>query len=478
MAIPNQRKSAAAVKSQPSNESAKPKSKLVAAAHEVEYEFGGPIGSFGIVLSLPFTVLFLFYSAGGGGCMTLLPPSWSEFALRLPLDPWSLVSLDAVLVLIGWLLFQVLLERTLPGEKAKGVPLPDKNKTRLEYNINGHAAFWVSLLVLAAGFPQLEFGTDAATSTDWFDQFPRVTGVGPAPFVWLYDNYAQLAVASFIITLLMSVVLWAVSFRSGALLAKGGDTPSQIYNFYIGRELNPRIGDFDLKQWCELRPGLIGLLVLDLACAMKQYDLFGSVSWALVAIVAFQGLYVWDALFQEKAILTTMDITTDGFGCMLCFGDMAWVPFTYSLQARFLAELSPTDSPSGEFLFGVLALNMFGYWIFRSANSTKDAFRRDPSAPGVANIKYIETKSGRRLMTSGWWGWARKINYTGDWIMGLAWCMCTGTDCLVTYFYCIYFGILLAHRALRDDAACAEKYGDDWVRYKKEVPYLFFPRVF
>lgn len=39
-----------------------------------------------------------------------------------------------------------------------------------------------------------------------------------------------------------------------------------------------------------------------------------------------------DALFHEKAILTTMDITTDGFGFMLVFGDLAWVPFTYSLQ--------------------------------------------------------------------------------------------------------------------------------------------------
>jgi hypothetical protein len=27
-----------------------------------------------------------------------------------------------------------------------------------------------------------------------------------------------------------------------------------------------------------------------------------------------------------------MDITTDGFGFMLAFGDLAWVPFTYTLQ--------------------------------------------------------------------------------------------------------------------------------------------------
>lgn len=37
-------------------------------------------------------------------------------------------------------------------------------------------------------------------------------------------------------------------------------------------------------------------------------------------------------LWCHQAILTTMDITTDGFGFMLVFGDLAWVPFTYSLQ--------------------------------------------------------------------------------------------------------------------------------------------------
>ena len=41
---------------------------------------------------------------------------------------------------------------------------------------------------------------------------------------------------------------------------------------------------------------------------------------------------MWDALYMEKAILTTMDITTDGFGYMLAFGDLSWVPFIYSLQ--------------------------------------------------------------------------------------------------------------------------------------------------
>jgi delta24(24(1))-sterol reductase len=30
---------------------------------------------------------------------------------------------------------------------------------------------------------------------------------------------------------------------------------------------------------------------------------------------------------------------------------------------------------------------------------------------------------------------------------------------------------------MRDDAMCAEKYGDDWQEYKRRVPYLFVPYV-
>ena len=33
-----------------------------------------------------------------------------------------------------------------------------------------------------------------------------------------------------------------------------------------------------------------------------------------------------------------MDIVHDGFGLMLVFGDLVWVPFLYSLQARYALE--------------------------------------------------------------------------------------------------------------------------------------------
>ena len=109
-----------------------------------------------------------------------------------------------------------------------------------------------------------------------------------------------------------------------------------------------------------------------LGMAVKQYRTralhsatgrTGSISLSMLLIVLSQGLYVWDALYQEKAILSTMDITTDGFGYMLAFGDLAWVPFVYSLQARYLVDRDP------QLTLPHLALALFvqalGFYIFR-----------------------------------------------------------------------------------------------------------------
>lgn len=68
-----------------------------------------------------------------------------------------------------------------------------------------------------------------------------------------------------------------------------------------------------------------------------------------------------------------MDITTDGFGYMLSFGDLVWVPFAYGLQARCLAfhpvELGPVNTAL------IVGLKVLGVWIFRGSNNDKMQFR-------------------------------------------------------------------------------------------------------
>lgn len=72
-----------------------------------------------------------------------------------------------------------------------------------------------------------------------------------------------------------------------------------VYDFFMGRELNPRIGPVDLKFFCELRPGLIGWVILDLSFVAEVVANGQFPSAALLLITAFHALYVADALYHE-----------------------------------------------------------------------------------------------------------------------------------------------------------------------------------
>jgi delta14-sterol reductase len=79
------------------------------------------------------------------------------------------------------------------------------------------------------------------------------------------------------------------------------------------------------------------------------------------------------AMMGQTLMLSTMDITTDGFGFMLAIGDLAWVPFTYGLQLRYLAFHPVSLSPLG--VMAIAALEGTGYYIFRASNWEKDSFK-------------------------------------------------------------------------------------------------------
>lgn len=345
-------------------------------------------------------------------------------------------------------------------------------------------------------------------------------------FIW--DNYPQLITANLGVAFSLACFVYVRSFavkghnKEKRELAAGGHSGNLVYDWFIGRELNPRVtlplfGTIDIKSFCELRPGMLGWMLLNLSFVAHQYKLHGYVSDSILLITGFQALYVLDALYMESAILTTMDITTDGFGFMLAFGDLVWLPFIYSLQARYLAVYPVTLGYTG--IAGVLAVQGLGYSIFRLANNEKNRFRTNPKDPKIAHLKYMETKSGSKLLVSGWWGTARHINYLGDWIMAWSYCLPTGLagyliqpgspisfggaypadeailggprigthviqgeargwGMAITYFYVLYFAILLIHREMRDEEKCVRKYGQDWEAYRKKVPWRILPGVY
>lgn len=75
--------------------------------------------------------------------------------------------------------------------------------------------------------------------------------------------------------------------------------------FYIGRELNPSIGSFDLKSFNELRPGLILWVLVDIGIACEQaVRRGGNITDSMWLVLVFQFWYVVDALYNEVSVYT------------------------------------------------------------------------------------------------------------------------------------------------------------------------------
>ncbi|MEQ2275370.1 hypothetical protein XENORESO_002615 [Xenotaenia resolanae] len=195
-------------------------------SHDTEREFGGTLGAVCIPIFLPLTILFLT-------CVSQSPKaSVFQWPPRLPSTD-QLWDPLAPMVLLGWIGLHAFLYLMPLGKVSEGLVLRDG--TRLKYPINGFHGLCISAVLLAV-----------------------LLGLG-VPLGYLFELLVPLAVSAISVSFLFSIYLYVRSFWAPShALALGGDTGNPLYDFFIGRELNPRIGNFDLKYFCELRPGLIG----------------------------------------------------------------------------------------------------------------------------------------------------------------------------------------------------------------------------
>ncbi|ODQ81280.1 hypothetical protein BABINDRAFT_175047 [Babjeviella inositovora NRRL Y-12698] len=425
-----------------------------------ERDFSGVPGAIGITLGLP-TLIICFH--------LICNPSYVVEGVSLDIDaiiaqvpPLNDLFFNYTCwkAYLAWFFTLVALDRLVPGKHLQGVELRDG--TKLPYKINGLAMSGLLGAVLAARW---------------------VSTAGEMPELqFIYNNIAQLTGTTIVFSFLLAVFVHVCSYlplraangknTRERILAVGGNTGNQIFDWFIGRELNPRIGAWDIKLFCELRPGMLLWLLINLACLHQQYHTTGHVNDSLVLVNALQGFYIIDGVINEEGVLTMMDITTDGFGFMLSFGDLAWVPWAYTLQARYLV-VKPIHLGAVNVAL-IVALKALGYYIFHSSNQQKSDFRKGK----LEYMESIKTTTGSKLLCDGWWSLSQHVNYLGDWLMAWAWCLPTGFGTVFTYFYVVYFGVLLVHRQTRDEAKCRAKYGKAWEAYEKRVPYKIIPYVY
>lgn len=374
------------------------------------------------------------------------------------------VTLEGACLYFGWILVQAAFYLTVPGPTGFGQMTPGGNI--IKYNCNGLNSWLITHIALLAG---VYLGLFRGTI--------------------LFDNIGAFFVLANVAGLSLSFFAF---FKARVFPTHPEDrrfTDSSIYDFFMGIEHNPRVGDLDFKLFFNGRPGILAWTLINISCLAKQYELHGSVTNSMILVNALQAVYVLDFFWKEDWYLRTIDIAHDHFGFYLAWGDLTWLPFMYTLQCYYLVynPVQLTHPATA----AIALLGISGYFIFRSVNSQKDKFRIDMQKHGKSIIwgkpaKYIpatyHTTDGKLhkspLLISGWWGLSRHFNYVGDLMGSLAYCLPCGFAHLLPYFYIVYMIILLVHRVFRDDVRCREKYGKFWERYCEEVPYRIVPYIY
>lgn len=414
----------------------------------------------------PFVVLYYFISCHAYDCALSSPATefyhgrlglW-EFLSKIPLPTSEAIQLYA-----AWHIFQIVLYLYLPGPRANGQETPAGHTLR--YNVNGLRAFIVSHIVV---FALVYFG------------YIRQTIV--------YDYWGELLILSNLLGIVTAVFAYV---KANFFPTHPDDVRwcgTSVYDFFMGAEMNPRIGNFDFKLYFNGRPGIGGWNLFNLSFAAHQYKTFGSVTNSMWLVIFLQFLYIIDFFWNEDWYLKTIDIAHDHFGWYLAWGDSVWLPYMYTLQGFYLA--THHEELSLPYFLFVFALSMTGYYIFRDSNDQRHKFRKAVKPENhivwgqkakFLKVSFVTSDGAVRssnLLTSGYWGLSRHFNYFGDLIFSLSTCLACGTKHALPYFYIFNMTVLLLWRIERDNSRCKQKYKERWAEYCSIVPYKLIPYVY
>lgn len=408
--------------------------------HEEEQEFGGPVGVAFIMVSSHALLFLMTASLYGSDPRTFMPTSRST--------GWFL----------SYHLSQFLGARFMPGVFVPG-------QSGLGYWCNGYLTFYATLVVSAA--IHLAGIFDITTLVTEFPAFLTTAVI----LANLYSVFTHLSYAR-------------------------GKQIFSIYDFFIGIGVHPRVGRYvDVKMVAETRVSWTLLFLITCGAYVETYRRTGS--WLNPTLFMFiaHGLYANACAKGEHFIPYTWDITTEKFGWMLCWWNLAGVPLLYCYQSLFLAQHSwsglvlPPGVPAVVYYAVITVLVVLAYCVWDEANYHKCYFKMEqsgeilinrnlfPTFRHVPNPKYIKCEAGV-LLVDGWYACARKIHYTADTAMALLWGLSCGFSSPLPYVYFGFFVAMITHRAGRDEARCRAKYGATWDKYLKEVPYRFIPYVY
>ncbi|PLB45041.1 ERG4/ERG24 ergosterol biosynthesis protein [Aspergillus steynii IBT 23096] len=435
------------------------------------FEFGGSLGNLGLMIGFPLLMYYMWIGATFYDGKLPLPEagqSWIDFTGDLVNVAYNhaLPHMRAWKIYWVYYIFEAACYILMPGFTCYGKPLANEGGKQLKYHCSAYTSFYLTIVVMAV-----------------------LHGTGLFPIYTFLDEFGPIMSVAILSGFILSFVAYFSAFARGA---EHRITGYPIYDFFMGAELNPRLfGILDFKMFYEVRIPWFIMFGLSSAAAARQYEQYGYVSGEVLFLVMAHFLYANACAKAEHLITTTWDMYQEKLGFMLTFWNMAGVPMSYCHCVLYLANRDPATYAWSKPALAALFISYLGvYYVWDTANSQKNSFRMMergtfvkrktfPQLPWqeVHNPRTIPTKTGDAILADGWYGLARKVHYTCDMFFSLSWALITGFESPFPWFYPVFFVVMIAHRARRDINKCKRKYGDAWVQYEKQVPYLFIPYV-
>ncbi len=250
-------------------------------------------------------------------------------------------------------------------------------------------------------------------------------------------------------------------------------------DLFLGRLENPQWKGLDAKMYLYL-VGAIHLELNVLSFTAFHLQTFGAdPNPGVVLYAALFTFFVTEYLNFEEVHLYTYDFMAERVGFKLGWGCLVFYPFFYCVGLWTTAHLPNPHTPAPLLvLYG--ALFFVGWVLSRGANLQKFQFKRDPARKAFGVLEPRAISEGRtQVLTGGFWGLSRHINYLGEILMASGLALSLGYPLeLGPWLYPLYYVALLVPRQLDDDRRCAAKYGAAWVEYCKRVPWRIIPRVY
>jgi delta14-sterol reductase len=273
-------------------------------------------------------------------------------------------------------------------------------------------------------------------------------------------------------------LLFTLAIVLPATRVPGRSLPADLY---LGRLENPQWGNGRVVAKMFLY--LFGAVLLELnVLSFTARHLVLHPDDPSPGLLLYAGLFTFfvvEYLTFEEVHLYTYDFMAERVGFKLGWGCLVFYPFFYCVGLWALAE-APNPQVGPAYLTAWVLLFFAGWTLSRGANLQKFRFKQDPRAKAFG---FLEPRAlsggGKHVLTGGFWGLSRHINYLGEILMASALALVLGYPSSPgPWLYPLYYVLLLVPRQVADDRRCAERYGALWDEYCRRVPYRIVPYVY